>query len=58
MKKYIAYLEEAGELVEVEFETDIKPIEFLWERYGMSTFIYSVKEVGLNETEVSEKGDN
>jgi hypothetical protein len=42
MVKYTAYLDLAGERTRVTFETDIQPVEFLWQRYGMSTFIESV----------------
>lgn len=49
MKKHIAYIELAGRRTKVEFETDILPIEFLWQRYGMSTYIESVEEVTEEE---------
>lgn len=46
MIKYIAYLVLANERTAVEFETDKNPVEYLWERYGMDTYIESVEEVG------------
>lgn len=46
MIKYIAYLVLANERTAVEYETDKNPVEYLWERYGMDTYIESVEEVG------------
>lgn len=45
MKKYIAKIVLDNELTKVEFETKDKPIEYLWTRYGMDTYIESVQEV-------------
>ena len=43
-KEYVAYLVIDNERVRVEFSTSIRPVEWLWQRYGMSTFIESVQE--------------
>ena len=45
MKKNIANLVLASELTKVEFETKDNPIEHLWTRYGMDTYIESIHEV-------------
>lgn len=45
MKKYIANLVLDNELTKVEFEIKDNPIEYLWTRYGMDTYIESVQEV-------------
>lgn len=45
MKRYRASLVLDQELTVIEFETDIPPVEWLWQRYGMSTYIESLKEV-------------
>jgi hypothetical protein len=45
MKDYEASIEVNGELEKVRFSTDKRPIEWLWERYGMSCYIEYVKEV-------------
>ena len=46
MTKYTAYLVLANERISVTFETDKNPVEYLWERYGMDTYIESVEEAG------------
>ncbi|WFF72665.1 hypothetical protein [Proteiniclasticum sp. QWL-01] len=43
MRHYVAFLELDGVRTRVEFKTDIRPVEYLWQRYGMSTFIESVE---------------
>ena len=45
MKNYIAYLILDNVRTKIEFSTDIRPVEYLWQRYGMSTFIESLEEV-------------
>ena len=45
MKKYIGNLVLDNELIKVEFETKDNPIEYLWTRYGMDTYIESINEV-------------
>ncbi len=45
MKKYKAQIELVGELTEVEFETADNPVEYLWQQYGISTYIARVEEV-------------
>lgn len=45
MKKYEANIEINNELQLIEFETDLNPIEYLWQRYGMSSYIEFVNEV-------------
>jgi hypothetical protein len=55
MTKYIAKIEIDGALVEVEIEASSPSdaIEKLWERYGMSSYIESVREL----IEVTPEGD-
>lgn len=53
MKKYEANIEIDNELQLIEFETDLKPIEYLWQRYGMSSYIEFVNE--LEEPKEEEK---
>ena len=55
MKKYEANIEINNELQLIEFETDLKPIEYLWQRYGMSSYIEFVHEVEELEEEPKEK---
>lgn len=43
MKKYISSVELDNKLEEIEFETKDNPIEYLWQRYGMSCYIEYVK---------------
>lgn len=50
MKKYIAKVDLGGTLETVEFETDDSPVEWLWGRFGMSTFIENLKEIIDNDT--------
>lgn len=45
MKKYEANIEINNELQLIEFETDLKPIEYLWQRYGMSSYIEFVNKL-------------
>lgn len=45
MKKYNANLVLDSELTKVEFETKDNPIDYLWTRYGMDTYIESIYEV-------------
>ena len=45
MKTYVAYIVLAEERIKVVFTTDILPVEYLWQRYGMSTYIESVVEL-------------
>ena len=45
MKKYEASVEINNELQLIEFETDLKPIEYLWQRYGMSSYIEFVNKL-------------
>lgn len=54
MKKYKAYLVLDNVYQSVDFETDLNPIEFLWTRYGMDTYIDSLEEI-LDEKEVEEE---
>lgn len=44
-KQYVAYIVTDNERTMVEFSTLIRPVEWLWQRYGMSTYIESVQEV-------------
>lgn len=43
--KYEANIEINNELQLIEFETDLKPIEYLWQRYGMSSYIEFVNRL-------------
>ena len=54
MKKYSANLVLDNELTKVEFETKDNPIEYLWTRYGMDTYIESIDEV-KEEVTIEEK---
>ena len=45
MKTYSAEIEIGGELTTLEFTTDINPIEYLWGRYGMDSYIASLTEI-------------
>lgn len=55
IKKYKAYLVLDNIYQSVDFETDLNPIEFLWTRYGMDTYIDSLEEILDKETETEEK---
>lgn len=55
MKKYKAYLVLDNIYQSVDFETDLNPIEFLWTRYGMDTYIDSLEETLEKETETEEE---
>lgn len=55
IKKYKAYLVLDNIYQSVDFETDLNPIEFLWTRYGMDTYIDSLEEILDKETEIEEK---
>lgn len=46
MKKYRASIEIDNKLEKVEFETKENPVEYIWQRYGMDSFIESVEELG------------
>ena len=43
--KYLAKIEIDNELQEIKFETDEKPVDYLWARYGMTTYIESVERL-------------
>ena len=45
MKKYIATLMLENQLQEIEFSTDMQPVEYLWQHYGISTYIEKFEEV-------------
>lgn len=55
IKKYKAYLVLDNIYQSVDFETDLNPIEFLWTRYGMDTYIDSLEEILDKETETEEE---
>ena len=55
MKKYEANIEIDNELQLIEFETDLKPIEYLWQRYGMSSYIEFVNELEESKEEAEEE---
>lgn len=58
MKNYIAYLILDNVRTKIEFSTDIRPVEYLWQRYGMSTFIESLEEVLEAPAEEIEESKN
>ena len=45
MKRYEAKVEISSQLVKVEFETDGSPVKYLWDRYGMSSYIEYIEEL-------------
>lgn len=45
LKKFIGTVRVNNELERYEFKTDGNPVEHLWERYGMSTYIADLEEV-------------
>lgn len=45
MMTYEAQVVVSGDLQTYRFETDGNPVEFLWERFGMSSYIESLKEI-------------
>lgn len=45
MKRYEAKVEINGQLEKVEFETDGSPVQYLWNRYGMSSYIEYIEEL-------------
>lgn len=55
MKKYEANIEIDNELQLIEFETDLKPVEYLWQRYGMSSYIEFVNELEEPNEELNEE---
>lgn len=55
MKKYEANIEIGNELQLIEFETDLKPVEYLWQRYGMSSYIEFVNELEESKEEAEEE---
>lgn len=57
MKTYHAKIDSAGELVSIEFTIDINPIEYIWAKYGISTYIAQLEEIEeeVIEDEILEK---
>ena len=51
MKKYKAKIYLDDELQEVVFDTNDNPIEYLWARYGMDSFIEWLTEIAEPEIE-------
>jgi len=47
MRKYTAVVAVGGELKRIPFKTDGNPVEYLWSRYGMSSYIERIE--GLEE---------
>lgn len=45
VKKFIGTVRIDNKLEHYEFKTDGDPVEHLWERYGMSTYIADLEEV-------------
>lgn len=58
LKKFIGTVRVDNELERYEFKTDGDPVEHLWERYGMSTYIADLEEVGREgEVEIVSEED-
>ena len=55
MKKYQANIEINNELQLIEFETDLKPVEYLWQRYGMSSYIEFVNKLEEPKEDIEEE---
>lgn len=55
-KEYITSIMQSNKLVKVEFSTQGSPVEFIWDRYGMDTYIEFVmtKEDYLKKAETEE----
>ena len=45
MTNYIAYIILNNERTKIEFSTEGNPIEYLWTKYGMDTYIESLEEI-------------
>ena len=54
-KKYIASIEVNNNLEVVTFETDGNPIEYIWGRYGMSSYIARLEEIKPEEDSLLDK---
>lgn len=54
IKEYIASIELGGKLTKIEFKTDERPVEYLWERYGMDAYIEYVKDINSIKEEIKE----
>ena len=54
MKRWKAQINLGGKLTTVEFETDGKPVEYLWEKFGISTYISTLIEIET-ETETEDE---
>lgn len=42
--KYIAQIDYAGKLETIKFEITENPVEYIWQRYGVSVYIASLTE--------------
>ena len=51
-KNYIAQISQDGSLKTIRYETDENPIGYIWNRYGMSTYIDSVEEEVTPKAEI------
>lgn len=52
MRKYIAEIMLDNKLEKVEFECEAgEQVNWLWEQYGMSTYIATVNEVESNDSD-------
>ena len=45
MTNYTAYIILNNERTKIEFSTDENPVEHLWTKYGMDTYIESLEEI-------------
>ena len=49
-KNYVAQVRQDGSLETIRYKTDEDPIRYLWDRYGMSTYIDSVEEEVITDS--------
>lgn len=49
-KNYVAQIRQDGSLETIRYKTDEDPIRYLWDRYGMSTYIDSVEEEVITDS--------
>ena len=49
-KNYVAKIRQDGSLETISYKTDENPIRYIWNRYGMSTYIDSVEEEVITES--------
>lgn len=57
MSKYSAELILDNKLTTIEFEVDTDPIDYLWTRYGMDTFIATLETLESDEEDTTKDED-